>query len=719
MTDMEKDTLYKIPESLTLAEALLEMRELQKKILHHDQLYYQEDAPEISDGDYDGLRNRYMALQTHFPKQVPEEGIGARPDQAVGFKAKDGFQKVTHRTPMLSLSNAHNEEDVFDFLGRTQRFLGKEEGAPLEIIGEPKIDGLSCSLIYEGGVLKSASTRGDGQVGENITNNVRTIKDIPQRLLVDNLDTLPSVPSVPSVPDVVEVRGEVYMAKGDFLTLNEHQERIGAKRFANPRNAAAGSLRQLDAKITATRSLKFFAYALVTEPEDCHSQKDLLDRLQSWGFHINPLTQVCRSSCEMLACFRTLEAQRADLEYDIDGLVYKVNDLGLQKQLGFVARSPRFAIAHKFPPEQAQTTLQDIILQVGRTGVITPVAVLEPVNVGGVLVSRATLHNADEIQRKDIRVGDRVLIQRAGDVIPQVVKVLTPELVTRSDPYVFPQRCPACESHLEKGDDEVALRCTGGLVCPAQAALRLRHFVSRGAFDIEGLGVKNIDLFYQKGLICSPDDIFTFEARDKISLTPLRNWEGWGSKSAEKLFDAIRDKRQIVLSRFLYALGIREVGESSAKLLSQHFETMDTLLAALTQLDLKEENPVYQDLMSLDGVGPSLLEKLHAFFREPHNQRVLENLLQQIDVIPDEKRSQTSPVAGKTIVFTGTLTTMTRRAAKAQAESLGAKVAGSISVKTTYLVAGENAGSKADKARDLGVTVLTEQAWLRKITHVD
>lgn len=687
--------------TLTPAQAREEMATLAQEIAHHDQCYHQKDAPEISDAAYDALRARYQELQKAFPEEVLEDD----PLERVGFKAHTGFQKVSHQRPMLSLANAHKAEDVLEFLARTRRFLGLQERDPLEISAEPKIDGLSCALLYQEGILRCAATRGDGHTGENITENVKTIQQIPQKL------------STPC-PGLVEVRGEVYMSKEDFITLNRQQSEKGEKRFANPRNAAAGSLRQLDPRITAQRPLKFFAYTLMTESEDCQTQEDLLGQLQEWGFVTNPLTHLCASSQEMFECFERLEAQRAELDYDIDGLVYKVNSLALQKRLGFVARSPRYALAYKFSPEQAQTTLREITLQVGRTGVLTPVALLEPVNVGGVLVSRATLHNADELKRKDIREGDRVLLQRAGDVIPQVVRVLNPGRSDRGDPFVFPERCPVCDSHLAQEEGEVALRCTGGLICAAQVSLRLRHFVSRGAFDIEGLGAKNIDLFFQKGLIRSPDEIFTLEQRDQASLTPLRNWEGWGPKSAQNLFEAIRQKRHIVLSRFLYALGIREVGDSSAKLLSSHFETFETLYKALTQFCLTEQDPVYQDLLAIDGVGPSLIEKLYEFFREPHNQTVLQNLQGILQILPDPPLAQASPIAGHTVVFTGTLRTMTRREAKAQAESLGAKVAGSVSPKTTYVVAGDKAGSKVQKARSLGVAVLSEDDWAEKLASL-
>lgn len=693
---------------MSSSQALAALKQLAKDIAYHDQLYYQDDDPRLSDADYDNLRKRFEALKQAFPHLTLEQEEGD-PSQRVGFAAKEGFQKVSHQTPMLSLSNAHTQDDMEDFIQRTRRFLGFGETEPLDLIAEPKIDGLSCSLIYHEGVLVSAATRGDGQVGEDITANVKTLSEIPESLSQKRGEFARMVPSR------VEIRGEIYMSKSDFASLNEQQNAKKAKLFANPRNAAAGSLRQLDAAITAQRPLRFFAYTLVTEPKGCQTQADLLACLKDWGFQINPLTRMCSSLHEAQKCYLDLEASRADLAYDIDGLVFKVNDLTLQKRLGFVARAPRFAIAYKFPPEQAQTTLKEITLQVGRTGVVTPVAVLEPVTVGGVLVSRATLHNQDEIQRKDVRRGDRVLIQRAGDVIPQVVRVLTKDAAERSDPFVFPHDCPVCGSHLEKEAEEVALRCTGGLVCSAQAALRLRHFVSRGAFDIEGLGAKNIDLFYQKGVIRSPDEIFTLEERDRQSLTPLRKWEGWGPKSARNLFEAIQEKRTITLSRFLYALGIRDVGETSAKLLSRHFGEVDKLYAALTDFRVSEEDLIYQDLRALDGVGPSLIEKLHGFFSEPHNRQVVEALLNQVTVVPDVPQQTESSVSGATVVFTGTLTQLTRREAKAQAESLGAKVAGSISAKTTYLIAGDKAGSKAQKAKDLGVTVLSESEWLRLI----
>ncbi len=686
----ESDSLFP---SLSSSEEKEELQRLADEITYHDRRYHQEDAPEISDSEYDRLRLRYKTLKKKFPEQTLEND----PDNRVGFNPGEGFKKVRHPTPMLSLANAHNAEDVLDFLTRTQRFLGLPQDTVLNIIAEPKIDGLSCALTYQRGVLVSASTRGDGQIGENITENVKTIEEIPQNLPGE-------------VSNIIEIRGEVYMSKKDFMALNAVQESENGKCFANPRNAAAGSLRQLDPAITAKRSLRFFAYSLMTDLPDVPNQLDRLNKMKAWGFKVNSLTRLCHSYEEMLAAYEVLEAQRADLDYDIDGLVYKVNDFVFQKRLGFVSRSPRYAIAYKFPPEQAQTTLRNITLQVGRTGVITPVAILEPVNVGGVLVSRATLHNADEIARKNICVGDHVLIQRAGDVIPQIVRVLDPDRQGRES-FTFPETCPACNSPLEKEGEEVALRCSGGFVCPAQAALRLRHFVSRGAFDIEGLGSRNIDLFFETGLIQTPDEIFTLQERDKKSSKPLSQWEGWGQRSADNLFKAIEQKRRIVLSRFLYALGIREVGESTAKLLSQHFESFEVLYEALTTFTLNEEDPLYQELRSIDGVGPSLIERLSIFFSDERQKSVVARLAKEIQILPDERRLKASPVSGKTVVFTGTLARTGRREAKAQAENLGAKVVGSVSAKTTYVVAGEGAGSKAEKARALGVTVLSEEEW--------
>ena len=693
---MTPEALAKLPvEQLTALEADQELARLAKEIKKHDDLYHAKDAPEISDADYDALRRRNDAIEARFPLSVRSDS----PSKRVGAPVAAGFKKVRHAKPMLSLGNVFSEAELEDFLSGIRRFL-KELSDPavaLEMIAEPKIDGLSISLRYEQGKLVRAATRGDGEEGEDVTANARTVADIPQ--------TLPA-----GVPDLLEVRGEVYMSKADFLALNERQVAAGDKPFANPRNAAAGSLRQLDSAITAQRPLKFFAYAWgAVSAMDWKTHGAFLDCLKAWGFVVNPLTKVCATVADIVAHFEHIGAARAGLDYDIDGVVYKVNRLDWQDRLGFVSRAPRWAIAHKFPAEKAETILNAISIQVGRTGVLTPVAELESITVGGVVVSRATLHNADYILEKDIRVGDHVRIQRAGDVIPQVIEVVDDGHHADRPRFEFPTACPVCGSHAMREKDEAATRCTGGLVCPAQAHERLKHFVSRNAFDIEGLGGKHIVSFFDDGLIKTPGDIFR--------LTPerLNGREGWKDKSIHNLMSAIQTKRTIDMPRFVFALGIRQVGQATARLLAKQYGSMERLREAMQGARIIGSEAL-EELLSIDGIGRAMADDLVEFFAEPHNQEVLDDLLHFVTVEPFSAPStEGSPVGGKTIVFTGTLETMSRGEAKAKAESLGAKVSGSVSAKTDIVVAGPGAGSKEKRARELGLQVLSEAEWVALI----
>ena len=683
-------------QDLSQDEARIELERLSREISHHDKLYHDQDAPQISDAEYDRLRQRNDQIEKRFPALV----LKSSPSKKVGAKSSKGFSKVTHTKPMLSLDNAFSDEDVAEFLKRLQRFLGNS--APIEFVAEPKFDGLSCALSYEKGKLLQAATRGDGSVGEDITANVKTIKDIPQALQGSTF------------PDRIEIRGEIYMDKQDFLDLNKKREAQGEALFANPRNSAAGSVRQLDSSITASRPLKFFAYAVAdTEGMSVKSQKDILETLQGWGFQVNPNVKVCGSVEELIKHYTYIEESRANLPYDIDGVVYKVNDLELQKRLGFVARSPRWAIAHKFPAEQAQTILNDITIQVGRTGVLTPVAELEPITVGGVVVARATLHNKDEIERKDVRIGDTVIIQRAGDVIPQVVESIQDKAHESRSKYEFPTKCPVCDSDTFQEPGQVATLCSGGLICKAQAALRLHHFVSKGAFDIDGLGLRHIEAFYEEGLIKTPGDLFRLQDKDKGSLTPLKNREGWGPKSALNLFQAIEDRKVIPLNRFIYALGIPQIGQTLAKTLAYEFGSYVKFREILEQAAEDKTSDAYLSLVNIDGIGDKVVADLLAFAHEPHNKAVLDDLGALLTIEDMEKVDTSgSPVAGKVVVFTGTLTQVSRQEAKARAESLGAKVASAVSSKTDYVIVGESPGSKAKKAAELGVTILTEQQWL-------
>ena len=689
---------------LTEAEAAEELAALAAEIAHHDRAYHGEDAPEITDAAYDALRRRNEAIETSFPALIRADS----PSNRVGATPASGFRKVRHQVPMLSLANAFTREDVEDFLKSVRRFFDLDDDTPIPVMAEAKIDGLSCSLRYENRQLVQAATRGDGQEGEDITANVLTIDDadVPKRLPDD-------------APALIEVRGEVYMDRRDFLALNETRTAGGDAVFANPRNAAAGSLRQLDPKITARRKLRFFGYAWGALEGSAQAlfgtQVNARQRLKAWGFPLNHPEKLCQTIDELMAFYEEVQHRRAELPFDIDGIVYKLDSLDYQGRMGFVSRAPRWAIAHKLPAEQAETVLEAIDIQVGRTGTLTPVAHLRPVTVGGVVVSRATLHNEDEIARKDVRPGDTVVIQRAGDVIPQVVRVVPERRPADSRHYVFPDHCPACGSQAIREAGEVAHRCTGGLICPAQAVERLRHFVSRDAFDIEGLGAKIVQQFWDDGTLRQPADIFKLEQKDATGLTRLKNREGWGETSAAKLFEAIRERQTIDLDRFLFALGIRQIGQSTSRLLARHYGSLDALHQAMLAAQ-DHESEAYADLTGIDKIGESMADDLIGFFAEPRNQALLAALLEHVTV-RDFKQltADDTPVSGKSVVFTGTLDTMSRAEAKVRAEQLGAKVAGSVSGKTDYVVAGADAGSKLRKARELGVTVLTEQEWLELI----
>ena len=704
---------------LTKAQAKVELMRLSLELEGHDKRYYQDDAPSVTDAEYDALRQRFNAIEKKFPEFVSSDS----PSQKVGAAPSGRFKKVRHAVPMLSLDNAFAEADVLDFAGRIKRFL-KLPDDKIDFSAEPKIDGLSMSIRYENGRMVSAATRGDGTTGENVTANIRTIKEIPQ--------TLPA-----GAPSVVEIRGEVYMAKSDFMALNAQMEAEGKQTYVNPRNTAAGSLRQLDAKVTASRKLKFFAYAwgeMSDMPAD--TQFGMVQTFGEWGFPVNPLMKRLNSVADILAHYDEIGLLRPDLDYDIDGVVYKVDSLELQARLGFRSRSPRWATAHKFPAEQALTRLLDIDIQVGRTGALTPVARLEPITVGGVVVTNATLHNADYIKGignkgeplrdgRDIRVGDMVIVQRAGDVIPQIVDVVLEKREASSVAYEFPKTCPVCGSHAVRdinektGKVDAVTRCTGGFICRAQATEHLKHFVSRNAYDIEGLGSKQIDFFFESEdpalQVRTAPDIFTLERRQQSSLAKLENIDGFGKVSVSKLYAAINERRDIALHRFIFALGIRHVGETTAKLLARSYGTYEAFEAAM-----KEAAPLagdaWNDLNNIEGIGEVLARAVVEFYKEPRNVEVISKLLDEVR--PQEAEQPTtsgSPVVGKTVVFTGSLEKFTRDEAKAKAESLGAKVSGSVSKKTDIVVAGPGAGSKLDKAREFNVQVMTEDEWLELI----
>jgi len=672
------------------ADAANELMRLARQIAKHDRLYHAEDDPEISDQEYDALVRRNAELETQFPHLVRDDS----PSKKVGHAVSSSpLGKVTHEVRMMSLDNGFSDEEIHEWVARVRRFLSLPDDEPVAITAEDKIDGLSCSLRYESGKLVRAATRGDGQVGEDVTANVAYIADIPKELSGDN------------VPDLFEVRGEVYMSKQDFAALNAAQHEAGGKLFANPRNAAAGSLRQKDASVTARRPLRFWAYgwgAASEVPGD--TQHAVMLQIEAWGFPVSPFLTVTNSVEDMLAHYAEIGRQRPDLPYEIDGVVYKVDRLDWQQRLGFVAKAPRWALAHKFPAEQAETTLEAIDIQVGRTGKLTPVGRLAPVMVGGVTVTNVTLHNRDEIARLGVRPGDRVVVQRAGDVIPQVVRNLTPEV--EREAYLFPDACPECGSEAVAEESEVDVRCTGGLICPAQRTERLKHFVSRKALDIDGLGEKTIDQFFALGWLESPADIFRLKDR-KDAILAL---EGWQDKSVDNLLASVENKREPDAARLLFGLGIRHVGEVTARDLMKNFHELPALRQVAEQARAGDEDAL-SEITSIDGVGGAVVEALGDFFHEPHNVEVWEDLLSLVSPPPYIVETLDSPVAGKTVVFTGKLETMSRDEAKAQAERLGAKAAGSVSAKTDLLVAGPGAGSKLKKAAELGIEVIDEAGW--------
>ncbi|MBB6259818.1 DNA ligase (NAD+) [Paenochrobactrum gallinarii] len=700
-------------------DAALELERLAKLIAYHDERYHGKDQPEISDADYDALKRRNEAIEKLYPQLIRADS----PSRKIGSVPAAGFTQVTHARAMLSLDNAFSDEDVGDFVGSVYRFLGRLPDNSIAFTAEPKIDGLSLSLRYEGRKLVTAATRGDGTTGENVTANILTIKEIPQ--------TLPA-----SAPDIVEVRGEVYMAKSDFLALNEQMAAEGKQTYVNPRNTAAGSLRQLDPKVTASRKLRFFAYACgEMSVMPAQTQSGMVTLFQEWGFCTNPLTKRLTSIEAIIAHYNHIGLERAQLDYDIDGVVYKVDDLKLQERLGFRSRSPRWAIAHKFPAEQATTILRGIDIQVGRTGVLTPVARLTPITVGGVVVTNATLHNEDYIkgigqkgeplrEGRDIRIGDTVIVQRAGDVIPQIVDVVLSERPSDSVPFEFEHQCPVCKSHAVREEGEAAWRCTGGLICEAQAVERIRHFVSRNAFDIEGLGEKQVEFFFHaedKNLkIRTPADIFTLEKRQSQSLLKkLEHIEGFGAVSVKKLYAAINERREIALSRFLFGLGIRHVGEVSAKRIARGYGSYQAFAESVKAAQAPREgvkgdkgNEAWQELTNIEGIGQIVAEAIVEFYHEPHNIEVLDALLAEVTPLDEAAPvASGSPVEGKVIVFTGSLEKMSRDEAKAMADRYGAKVAGSVSKKTDLVVAGPGAGSKLAKAQELGIEVIDEDAW--------
>ncbi len=701
-------------EGLTKAQAKVEHKRLALELEGHDRRYYQDDAPSVTDAEYDALRQRFNAIETRFPDLVTSES----PSQKIGAAPSGRFKKVRHAVAMLSLDNAFAEEDVLDFVGRIRRFLKLGDDDGIDFSAEPKIDGLSMSLRYEGGELITAATRGDGAEGEDVTANIRTLKDVPQKLKGRN------------VPKVCEVRGEVYMTKKAFLALNERQKAAGDTVFANPRNSAAGSLRQKDPSITASRPLGFFAYAwgeMSAMPEA--TQSGMIAWFERCGFKTNPLTKLCHSVEELIAFHRRIEEQRAALDYDIDGVVYKLDRIDWQERLGFVSRTPRWAIAHKFPAERAMTVLRDIEIQVGRTGSLTPVGKLEPIGVGGVIVQNVSLHNEDYIkgiggdgeplrEGRDIRIGDTVIIQRAGDVIPQVVDVVIDKRPNNAKEYHFPKKCP-CPLHTDVVREETATgeegsraRCSGEFACPYQKIEHLKLFASRRAFDIDGLGEKQIEYFFEQGWVKEPADIFTLSARNaKIKLEEI---EGYGETSVRNLFDAIEARRRISLERFIYALGMRHVGETTALALARGYGSWDAFHDACLKVAKGDEEAI-AEMDALDQIGDTVIKAIAAYFGESHNRGIVERLTKQVTILDTEKPKSNSAVAGKTVVFTGSLEKMTRDEAKAMAERLGAKAAGSVSKKTDYVVAGPGAGSKLAEAKKHGVTVLTEDEWLKLV----
>jgi DNA ligase (NAD+) len=684
-------------------EAAARAAELRALIARHNRLYYELDRPEVPDADYDALMNELRALESAHPELVTSDS----PTQRVGGAPAGKFAKVRHAVPMLSLANGFAPEDVTAFVERVRRFLKLDAGEVLELTAEPKIDGLSLSLRYEGGVLVRGATRGDGAEGEDVTANVRRVADIPGKLRGRRL------------PAVCEIRGEVYMTRSAFLKLNEEQSAAGRALFANPRNSAAGSLRQLDPEVTASRPLRFLAYAWGQMSElPAETQWEMLHWMEARGFPTNPLSRLCRSPQELLAFHREIELERARLDYDIDGVVYKVNRLDWQRRLGFVARDPRWALAHKFPAQKAITVVKAIELQVGRTGALTPVAKLAPVNVGGVVVSNATLHNEDTIRELDVRIGDTVTVQRAGDVIPQVLGVLRERRPPDAPPFQFPKTCPCplatpvVRELTASGKEGAISRCSGELACPHQRIEHLRHFVSRRAFDIEGLGEKQISLFFEQGWIAEPADLFTLARRN--ATIRLEEHEGFGEVSVRNLFEAIEARRTISLERFIYSLGIRQVGESTARSLARGYGTYRAFREACRRL--AQGNPeTRQELDAMDQIGDTVIESLTSYFSERHNTGMVDRLASEVRILDAERPAGDSPIAGKTVVFTGRLQQMTRDEAKALAERLGASVSGSVSGKTHLVVAGPEAGSKLKKAQELGIEVLDERAFLELV----
>jgi DNA ligase (NAD+) len=694
----DTDLAARAVELLTGDEAAAELVRLAAEIAHHDQLYHAKDAPEISDAAYDELRRRNAAIEARFPELTRPDS----PSRRVGAAPAAGFAKVTHHLPMLSLENAFAEEDVRDFFAGVRNFFRRPEDLALvaedsvAVMAEPKIDGLSAALRYERGRLVLGATRGDGVTGEDVTANIRTISSVPSALRGTGW------------PEILEIRGEVYMERAGFFAVNAEREAAGEPVFANPRNVAAGSLRQLDPRVTARRPLKFFAYHWgETSRPIARTHEEALARFRDWGFTVNEHSRLCHGVAELLAYYRDIAEHRSQLPYDIDGVVYKINDLALQNRLGMRSRAPRWALAHKFAAEQAQTVMHGITITVGRQGALTPTAMLDPITVGGVVVQRATLHNADEIARKDVRIGDTVIVQRAGDVIPQIVEVVLDRRPPSAKPYDFPDHCPVCGSIAVREEGMAVWRCSGGLICPAQAVERLKHFVARDCFDIEGLGDKHITEFYEDGLIRQPGDIFRLKAE------MIAGREGWGEVSARKLIAAIDERRRIALDRFINALGIPQVGQATARLLARHYRS---LAAWRQEMEAAQdpESPAHAQLLDVHGIGNDMAADIIGFFAEPHNRAVLDDLGHEVSVLDYEARAQLalSPLAGKTIVFTGGLEAMTRSEAKARAEALGANVASSVSAKTDYVVIGADAGSKAARAASLGVTTLDEAAWL-------
>lgn len=666
--------------------------ELADKIAQYNHAYYIEDKPLVSDAEYDQLFNINLKLEQKFPHLILENS----PTKKVGAKVENKFAKITHNTPMLSLSNVFDEEDVKDFVDRIKNFLRLNDFSP--IFCEPKIDGLSFAATYKNGILVTAATRGDGYIGEDITANIKTIKNFPHK--------------INNAPELLEVRGEIYIEKKDFISLNQEQEQQGKDKFANPRNAAAGSLRQLDSSVTAKRPLKYFVYAIGSAKEElANSQNQLLVKLKEFGFNVNEIGKLANSEEEIFDFYEYLKTNRENSPYEIDGVVYKLNDFALQDRMGFIARSPRFATAHKFPAIIGQTKLLSITVQVGRTGTLTPVAELEPIEIGGVIVSRATLHNYQEIARKDVRVGDYVFLQRAGDVIPQITGV---DLAKRSadattfDPPLF---CPSCNSKLHYVPEDIIIRCDNGLNCPAQNYERIRHFVSKNAMDIEGLGRKQVEFLIDKGLISNPYDIFFLKEKNESSLTKLENMDGWGKKSVENLFNNIEKSKNVSLPRFIYALGIRHIGEQNAKLLAREFGSYDNFI---TQMELLKENDseIYQKLNNLDGIGDKMLVDIIDFFDVKENIELIKNLSEVLNIEDYKETREQSSLTGKIVVFTGSLPTLSRAEAKATAEKLRAKVAASVSSNTDLVIAGEDVGSKLKKAKELGIKIIDEAEWL-------